>query len=103
MKRKINYKIISCILAFSISIPFLSLGIVHADEDAENYWGELEKEPLLDGGIYPKYLMKLQASALKNFDLASGGDSPSSGAYKNFNTLAWTAGMDMLIISQSQN
>ena len=48
MKRKINYKIISCILAFSISIPFLSLGIVHADEDevpdadtaiAENYWG----------------------------------------------------------------
>ena len=104
MKRKINYKIISCILAFSISIPFLSLGIVHADEDeapdadtaiAENYWGELEKEPLLDGGIYPKYLMKLQASALKNFDLASGGDSPSSGAYKNFNTLAWTAGMDM--------
>ena len=104
MKIKINYKIISCILAFSISIPFLSLGIVHADEDeapdadtaiAENYWGELEKEPLLDGGIYPKYLMKLQASALKNFDLASGGDSPSSGAYKNFNTLAWTAGMDM--------
>ena len=104
MKRKINYKIISCILAFSISIPFLSLGIVHADEDevpdadtaiAENYWGELEKEPLLDGGIYPKHLMKLQASALKNFDLASGGNSPSSGAYKNFNTLAWAADMDM--------
>ena len=97
-------KIISCILAFSISIPFLSLGIVHADEDevpdadtaiAENYWGELEKEPLLDGGIYPNYLMKLQASALKNFDLASGGDSPSSGAYKNFNTLTYTSGMDM--------
>ena len=104
MKRKINCKIISCILAFSISIPFLSLGIVHADEDevpdadtaiAENYWGELEKEPLLDGGIYPKHLMKLQASALKNFGLASGGNSPSSGAYKNFNTLAWAADMDM--------
>lgn len=97
-------KCFSLFIAFMICITVFFSGLVYADDEeapdadtaiAENYWAELEKSSYVDGGVYPKYLMKLQDSVLKNFDLARGGDSPSTGIYKNLNTLTYVAGMDM--------
>lgn len=103
MKKIKSYKVLSILLSFMVCIPLFSSLVVYADDEipnvptaiAENYWGELEEDNSVDGGIYPKYLMKIQDSALKDFKLSKGSESPSTGVYKNFNTLTYTAGFDM--------
>ncbi len=104
IKKRRNSKCFSLLIAFTICITVFFSGLVYADEEeapdadtaiTENYWVELEKDGHVDGGVYPKHLMKLQDSVLKNFNLARGGDSPSTGVYKNLNTLTYVAGMDM--------
>ena len=66
-------KCFSLFIAFMICITVFFSGLVYADDEeapdadtaiAENYWAELEKSSYVDGGVYPKYLMKLQDSVL---------------------------------------
>lgn len=111
MKKIKSYKVLSILLSFMICIPLFSSVVVYADDEipdvptaiAENYWGELEEDNSVDGGIYPKYLMKIQDSLLKNFKLSKGFYSPSTGVYKDFNTLTYSPVGDMFdYISQPE-
>ena len=116
MKKRQMNKIFSLLLTFMLCISLFSPVTAYADSEptsdeppdvdtaiAENYWGELEKDNSIDGGIYPKYLMKLQDSLLKNFKLSKGFYSPSTGVYKDFNTLTYSPVGDMFeYISQPE-
>ena len=94
-------RFIAGLLTCMLCIPMFSANLVYAeelpDEDtaiAENYWGDLEKDDSIIGGIYPKNLMKPQESVLKNIKLSKAWDSPSTGVYKNANTLTYMIGYD---------
>lgn len=102
VKNKKIKRFMAGLLTCMLCIPMFSANLVYAeelpDEDtaiAENYWGDLEKDDSIVGGIYPKNLMKPQESVLKNVTLSKAWDSPSTGVYKNANTLTYTMGMDM--------
>lgn len=99
--RKTN-KIISSLAALLVSTSVFSSmkgyasGVPDPDTAvAENYWAEIEKDNSIYGGVYPKYLMKLQESVLKNSQLSVTANSPSTGIYKNVNTLTYMRGADI--------
>ena len=99
--RKAN-KIISSLAALLVSTSVFSSikgyasGVPDPDTAvAENYWAEIEKDNSIYGGVYPKYLMKLQDSVLKNSQLSVTANSPSTGIYKNVNTLTYMRGVDI--------
>ena len=104
MKKYKFFTLLSIVLVLAICMPAFSFA-QELDEEGddvpdpqtaikENYWAELEQDPSVPGGIYPKYLMKWQESALRNCQLAKGFDSPSTGIYKDFNTLTYMMGYD---------
>ena len=68
IKKRRNSQCLSLLIAFTICITVFFSGLVYADEEeapdadtaiTENYWVELEKDGHVDGGVYPKHLMKL--------------------------------------------
>lgn len=104
MKSRKSAKIIATFSACMLCVSMLGANIVHADEPeipdadtaiAENYWADLEKNDTVEGEIYPKYLMKPQDTVLKNIPLAVSGTSPSTGTYRDVNTITYVAGFDM--------
>lgn len=99
MKKYKFFTLLSIVLVLAICMPAFSFA-QDLDEEGddvpdpqtaikENYWAELEQYDLIDGGVYPKYLMKPSDSSLKNYRLASNGYSPSTGIYRDYNTLIY--------------